>query len=369
MNTLQNLIWNVGEAVRFIWQLVRYALAFLLALFQRRATLAARLLAAQSQLAVCKHRIQGKKDPRPRFTAAFRILWVILSKSLQAWQDWAHVMQPATVTRWHRTAFRLSWRWRSRGKPGRPPICDEMQDLIRKLSQENPLWSAERIRDTLLLLQFDPPCEDTIRKYMVKPNKTRERSMTWFPFLRNHLDVSWAIDFFTVPTVSFSILYVFVVFDHGRRKVIHWATTRHPYMDWVIQQLREATPFGHQPRYLFRDNDSIYGYGVRAFLDRCGIEEVCIAHRSPWQNPFIERFIGTLRRELLDHVIVLSQSHLDRLLREYIDDYYHVARPHQGLDGDTPIPQEKRPPVVEPTKLKSMPILGGLHHRYARMAA
>ena len=182
------------------------------------------------------------------------------------------------------------------------------------------------------------------------------------------MDVSWAMDFFTVP-INFATLYVFVVFDHGRRKVIHWATTRHPCMDWMIQQLREATPWGVQPRYLFRDNDGIYGYGVRAFLKRSGIEEVRIAYRSPWQNPFIERFIGTLRRELLDHVIVLSQSHLERMLGQYIDEYYHVARPHQGLSGDTPVPQEKPEPIAGPTELNSIPEVGGLHHRYVRAAA
>ncbi len=241
--------------------------------------------------------------------------------------------------------------------------------MIRKLSQENPLWSAERIRDTLLLLQYDPPGEDTIRKYMVKPRNPRERSTTWLPFLRNHLEVSWAIDFFTVTTLNFATLYVFVVFDHGRRQVIHWATTAHPCMGWVIQQLREATPWDVKPRYLFRDNDGIYGYGVRAFLERCGIEEVRIAYRSPWQNPFIERFIGTLRRELLDHVIVLSQSHLEQLLGQYIDDYYHVARPHQGLDGDTPAPHDNPQVTDGSTKLKSIPVVGGLHHRYVRAAA
>ena len=139
-------------------------------------------------------------------------------------------------------------------------------------------------------------------------------------------------------------------------------------MDWVIQQLREAIPFGLQPKYLFRDNDGIYGNGVKAFLKRCGIEEVRTAYRSPWQNPFVERYIGTLRRELLDHVIILSQRHLERLLREFIEEYYHVARPHQGLDGDTPIPQAK-PDISGPSKLNSVPILGGLHHRYVRVAA
>ncbi|GAG35589.1 unnamed protein product, partial [marine sediment metagenome] len=154
-----------------------------------------------------------------------------------------------------------------------------------------------------------------------------------------------------------------------RRRIVHWATTYAPSMDWVGQQLREATPFGCQPRYLFRDNDAIYGHGVRAFLDRCGIEEVRTAHRSPWQSPYIERLIGTLRRELVDHVIVFGQGHLERLLREFLDEYYHVARPHQGLDGDTPISHEKRERTPGPRKLISIPVLGGLHHRYVRVAA
>ena len=140
-------------------------------------------------------------------------------------------------------------------------------------------------------------------------------------------------------------------------------------MNWVIQQLRESMPFGLQPKYLFRDNDGIYGNGVRAFLDSCGIEEVRTAYRSPWQNPFVERYIGTLRRELLDHVIVFGQSHLERLLQEFIEDYYHIARPHQGLDGDTPISQTKQPQISGPNKLISIPVLGGLHHKYIRVAA
>jgi transposase InsO family protein len=244
-----------------------------------------------------------------------------------------------------------------------------MQNLIYKLSKENPLWSAERIRDTLLLLNYDPPCNDTIDKYMYKPRKPRERSTTWLPFLRNHLDMSWAIDFFTVTTINFPTYYVFLVFDHGQRRVIHFAVTRNPFMNWVIQQLREAMPFGLQPKYLFRDNDGIYGNGVRAFLDSCGIEEVRTAYRSPWQNPFVERFIGTLRREMLNHVIVLGQGHLERLLQEFIEEYYHVARPHHGLGGDTPVLQTKQPQILGPSRLISIPIIGGLHHRYVRVAA
>ena len=244
-----------------------------------------------------------------------------------------------------------------------------MRALIRRMSKENPLWSPERIRDTLLLLGFERLCEDTVRKYMVTPKKPRKRSTTWLPFLRNHLSCSWAIDFFTVTTLTFNRLYVFVVLDHARRQVLHYRITYHPSMTWVIQQLREAMPFGQQPRYFFRDNDRIYGHGVRAFLDSCGIEEVRSAYRSPWQNPYVERIVGTLRRELLDHVIVLSQAHLDRLLREFIEQYYHVSRPHQGLDGNTPIAHEKPPALDSRDQIISIPVLGGLHHKYLRIAA
>ena len=369
MNAIRSLLINAHRLLAGAGEVVRYALMFLWAIFCPKAILAARLLAAESQLAVCKHGIVSKKQPRPRFTPGFRLLWVVLSKCLDRWEDLAHLMQPATVKKWHTRAFQHFWRWKSGPKGGRPPISEELQSLIYRLSKENPLWSPERIHDTLALLQYDPPCADTIRKYMYRPRKPRKRSTSWLPFLRNHVDVSWAIDFLTVTTLQFTTLYVFLVFDHGRRKVIYLAVTRRPYMDWVIQQLRESMPFGLQPQYLFRDNDGLYGNGVRAFLDSCGIEEVRTAYRSPWQNPFVERFIGTLRRELLDHVIVLSQGHLERLLRQYIEEYYHLARPHQGLEGDTPMPHAKPPDISGPGKLVSIPVLGGLHHRYVRVAA
>jgi len=222
------------------------------------ATLAAESLALRSQLALSKNRIDMKKDPS-QFTPAFRMLWVLRSKFLEGWEGLAALMQPATVKRWHTTVFRLYWRWKFRCKKGRPAVSPEMRALIRRLSSENPLWGAERIRETLLLLQYDPPCEDTIRKYMVKLRNPKHTSTTWLPFLRNHLDVSWAMDLFTVTTLSFSTLYVFLILDHGRRKVLHMATTYAPSMAWVIQQLREAMPFGRQPRYLFRTTTGFMG--------------------------------------------------------------------------------------------------------------
>jgi len=370
MRPVLDLFPSFWNALGFVGELLGYLLRFVGAFFRTRASLAARLLAAESQLAMCKRRIEQKQHPKPRFSRGFRILWVVLSKLWTPWRTVAQLMQPATVKAWHTRAFKLYWRWKSRRKAGRPPITQEMQGLIRKLSRENPLWGAEVIRLTLLKLQYDAPCEDTIRKYMVKSKNPRGKSTTWLPFLRNHMDVSWAIDFFAVTTIRFARLCVFVVLHHGRRKVVHFAITPNPSMRWVIQQLREAMPYDQQPRYLFRDSDGIYGHGVRQFLDSCDIEEVRAAYRCPWQNPFVERFGGTLRRELLDHAIVFGQGHLQRLLKEFIEDYYHVARPHQGLDGDTPIPQPKADaPSTGPTKLISKPVLGGLHHCYQRVAA
>jgi len=369
MNTIIDLLRNLWNLLACVGELLGYILRFASVFFQTRASLAARLVAAESQLSIRKRRVEQKGSPRFRFTAGFRVLWVVLSKFWAPWQAAAQLMQPATVKAWHTRAFKIYWRWKSRKTPGRPPITLEIRELIRKLSRENTLWGAGQISGQLLLLHYDP-CEDTIRKYMVKPKNPRGKSTTWLPFLRNHMDVSWAIDFFTVNTIRFATLYVFIILDHGRRKVVHFAITTNPSMRWVMQQLREAMPYGQQPRSCFLDNDGIYGRGVREFLDSCGIEEVRIAYRSPWQNPFVERFGGTLRRELLDHVIVLGQGHLERLLRAFIEEYYHVARPHQGLDGGTPIPQPKADaPITGPTKLISTPILGGLHHRYQRVAA
>jgi putative transposase len=359
---------TVRHLAGLVWESASYAAVFLCALLSSRGKLAAEIVALRSQVAACRDRVERKQAPKPRFSAAFRVLWVVISRFLHGWEELTQLVKPATVKRRHRARFGLYWRWRLR-KRGRPSLDQEMRAVIRKLSRENPLWSAEGIRDTLLLLGYPPICDDTVRKYMVKPKRPREPSTTWLPFLRNHLDVTWAIDFFTVTTISFAAVYVFLVFEHCRRRVIHLATTRNPTIKWVIQQLRNAMPFGEQPRYLFRDNDGIYGHGIALFLKRCGTREVRAALQSPWQSPYVERFIGTLRRELLNHVIVLSEARLERLLREFIQEYYHVARRHQGLGGETPVPTESPPEIDDPATVVAVPILGGLHHRYVRIAA
>jgi putative transposase len=369
MKTIQYLVRQLLGFLRFGQEVILYALIFISAFFRNRASLGYELVAIRSQLTFYKESIRQKKQTRPRFTPAFRLLWVLLSVVWSGWKPVADLMQPKTVLKWHKQSLRLWWRWKSRSKGGRPLISQEMRALIRRLSRENVLWSAERIHGHLVLLGFDSPCPDTIRKYMVKPKGGTEKSQNWLTFLRNHTHVSWGMDFFTVPTIRFQILYVFVVLHHARRQVVHVAVTAHPTMAWVIQQLREAMPFGIQPTYLFRDNDAIYGGEVGRFLKGTGIEEVRTAFRSPWQNPFVERHVGIPRRELLDHVLVLNEKHLTGLLKEFIEEYYHIARPHYGLDGETPFPTDKPAPVTDPSRLVSIPVVGGLHHRYMRMAA
>jgi len=343
-----------------------YTRIFICAILSPKAKLAARLLASESQLAIYKHRVSQKIERRPIFNPAFRFLWTLFYRYWKDWKSAAHLMQASTVVKWHRKGFKLFWKWKSR-KRGRPEVDADMRKLIRQLNKENKLWSADRIHDHLVLLSFEPPHPDTIRKYMVKPTPTHGPSQTWLTFIRNHLNESWAIDFCTVPTLSFKVLYVFVILDHSRRKVLHFNVTRHPCMDWIILQLKEAMSFDKQPRFMFRDNDRIYGNGVGAFLKMCGVEEVRTAYYSPWQNPFVERFFGTLRRELLNHMIPINEFHCYRLIKEYVDDYYHSERPHMGLEGDTPIPHSRPSHSTVSTKLKAIPLIGGLHHRYHKV--
>lgn len=350
-----------------VGELLHYGVRFLKNLLLPKAVLAARVLAAESQLALCAERLKSQGVRRHRFSDGFRWLWVLLAGCWEDWQRYARLMQPATVKRWHGWGFRLFWRWKSSRPPGRPSIAPKLRGLIRQMSLENRLWGAERIRDTIALLGFPKLDVETVRKYMAGGGTLRQRSSTWLSFLRNHLQVSWAIDFFTVTTVGFGRLYVLVVLEHGRRRVVHWAISAGPTMSWVIQQLREATSFGLQPQYLFRDNDRIYGQGVAGFLKSCQIEEVRTAYGCPWQNPFVERFGGSLRREVLDHVIVLNEAHLERLLREYIEEFYHSARPHQGLGGQVPEPTPRS--TQPPGNVLAIPVLGGLHHRYVAVAA
>jgi transposase InsO family protein len=314
-------------------------------------------LALRQQLAVLRRSI-----PRPRLRTWDRLFWAWLSRCWAGWEDALVIVKPATVVGWHRTGFRRYWRWKSRGRPGRPRIASEVRRLIRRMSRGNPLWGAPRIRAELRLLGHDV-AESTVAKY--RPRRSRPPSPTRRSFLANHADCLASVDFFVVPTVTFRLLYAFVVLCHHRRCVAHFNVTAQPTAQWVARQIREAFPFDEAPRYLIRDRDAAYGERFRECLERMGVEEVLIAPRSPWQRPYVERLIGSIRRECLDHVIVAGEAHLKRVLRSYFS-YYHRSRCHRALGENAPHPRAVEPPGRG--RVIAVPQVGGLHHRYTRVA-
>ncbi|MCP3672103.1 MAG: transposase [Gammaproteobacteria bacterium] len=332
---------------------------FVHSLFRSQRQLALENLALRQQVVMLR---QSVKKPRP--SVADKLFWLIFSRYMNGWRKMLHGLHPDTVVRWHRQGFRLYWRWKSRGqKPGRSAIDPAIRKLIREMQVANIGRGAPRIHGELLKLGIDIS-QATVSKYMVHQQKPP--SQTWRTFLENHADCLVGIDFFTVPTATFRILYVFIVLSHHRRHVAHFNVTEHPTAQWTSQQLTEAFSFDSAPQYLLRDRDAIYGEAARRRIKSLGIEEVVSAPRSPWQNPYCERVIGSIRRECLDHVIVMNERHLRRILREYVD-YYHTCRTHLSLNKDPPETRAVEPP--EFGIITAIPRDGGLHHRYARVAA
>jgi putative transposase len=254
-------------------------------------------------------------------------------------------------------------RWKSRPNPvGRPRLDAELRTLIRRMARENPTWGRRRIQAELALLGY-AVAELTVAKYM---HRTSPRPpSTWRVFLATHARDIVAVDFFLVPTLTFRLLFVFVVLRHERRELLHINVTDHPTAVWTAQQIIEAFPDDSAPRFLVRDRDTIYGEEFTRRVKRMGIYEVRITPRAPWQNPFVERVIGSLRRECLDHCLILSEAHLRRLLRAY-GAYYNTTRPHQSLDHNSPQPRVIEPPPCG--GIIAIPQVGGLHHRYQRVA-
>jgi transposase InsO family protein len=355
------LYLNTGS--RRLAAAVRVLLSFAIALlhslrdcFRSQSEQALVELALRQQLAVLAH--AGR---RPRLTSLDRAFWVLLRQPWPRWREALVVVQPETVVRWHRKGFRLYWRLRSRQRPGRPRIPKEVRELIRRMAVENR-WGARKIHAELAKLGIEVSLA-TVSRYLPKRPPDPGQRQNWLTFLRNHKDALAAMDFFVVPTVRFQLLYVWFVLDHDRRRVIHFNVTTNPTASWVIQQLRVAFPSDNALAFLLYDRDSIFSAEVTATIRNLGIEPVRTAYRSPWQNPLAERWVGTCRRELLDHVVVLGERHLRRLLAEYTD-YYNVERVHTAL-GDSPDgrPSEGRPSST--ARVVAFPRVGGLHHRYA----
>jgi transposase InsO family protein len=301
---------------------------------------------------------------RPKLTAADRVLWVWLSAVWREWRSSVFIVKAATVIAWHRKGFRVFWRWKVRhGNPGRPMVPQDVRELIRTMSRENAIWGAPRIHGELLKLGIDIG-ETSVSKYMIR--RRRPPSQTWRTFLENHAKSLVSVDFLTVPTIRFQILYVFLVLAHDRRRILHFAVTAHPTAEWTVQQLREAFPWDTAPRYLLRDRDRIFGQDFSHQVKAMGIKQVLSAPRSPWQRAYVERVIGTIRRECLDHVIVFDERSLCRHLRDFLD-YYHRSRTHLGLEKDAP--ESRSIQSAEAGRVISIPEVGGLHHRYERRAA
>jgi transposase InsO family protein len=330
-----------------------------LALFRSRCALQLEILALRHQLGVLQRSVK-----RPKLTPSDRLLWATLATVWLNWRSALVIVRPETVIAWHRRAFRLFWTWKSRPRrPGRPTIPAETRQLIRKMSRENPLWGAPRIHGELLKLGIDIG-ETSVGKYMVRGRKPP--SQTWRTFLENHVKTMVSVDFFTVPTIRFQVLYVFLVLAHDRRRILHCAVTPHPTAEWTGQQLREAFPWDSAPRFLLRDRDRIFGSDFTQQVKELGIQEVLGVPRAPQQRAYVERVIGTIRRECLDHLIVFNEASLRRHLKSFLE-YYHDTRTHLSLEKDTP---GSRPvELPESGRVVAVPQVGGLHHRYERRAA
>ena len=287
------------------------------------------------------------------------MLLVWLYRLYPALLDAFLIVQPETVIRWHRRGFRAYWRWRSRHVGGRPRIDSEIRALIRRMNRENPLWGAPRIHGELLMLGIDV-AESTVSRYMVR--RRRPPSQGWKTSLRNHAAGIASLDLFVVRTISFKLLYGLVILRHARRQLVTIAVTANPTAQWIAGQVTDAFPWDEAPRYLLRDRDGTFGSAYTRRVHAMGIRDHPVAARSPWQNGHVERLIGSIRRESLDHLAVFGEAHLRRILKTYAA-YYNAVRTHLSLQKDAPEFRRRH----KRGRIAAIPILGGLHHQYVRV--
>jgi putative transposase len=326
--------------------------------FRSRVDISLELLALRQQVAVLK-----RKRPRPALNNLDRLFWTALRRYWPRWLDVLAIVKPETVVGWHRAGFRLYWRWRSRPRAGRPRISEELRTLIRSMAIENSGWGAPRIHGELRKLGFEIS-ERTVARYLRRVQRRGDPARRWHAFLANHREAIVAMDFFAVPTLTFNVLYCFFVIEHSRRRILHFNVTRHPSSDWVLQQLREAFPEAGPYRYVILDHDSKFDANVIAFLKATGLRPKRTSVQAPWQNGIAERWVGSCRREILDHIIAINEPHLRRLIRDYVN-YHHQDRIHDSLDKDTPDRRPTESKASPTAMLISSARLGGLHHRYS----
>ena len=296
---------------------------------------------------------------RPHVSGLDRLIFVSLYRLFPSVRDALAVVTPETVIRWHRAGFRTYWRWKSRTRGGRPKLSPEIRQLIRDMSFANPLWGAPRIHGELLKLGIDVG-QTSVAKYMAR--RRGPPSQGWKTFIRNHADGIAAMDLFVVPTISFRLVYGLLILRHDRRRLLWLGATAHPTAEWIARQFTEACGWENTPRYILRDRDGIYGAVFTRRLRAMGIRDRPTSPRSPWQNGCAERLIGSIRRECIDHIVVLGERHLRYVLQSYMT-YYNETRTHLSLNKDAPVPR----PAQILGSILGVPILGGLHHQYVRV--
>lgn len=271
-------------------------------------------------------------------------------------------MKPDTVIRWHKKGFKLYWRRKCRsGKRGRPVLDPAVKALVFKMSDANPTWGAPKVHGELLMLGIEIS-ERSVSELLSRRNP-KPPSQTWKTFIKNHMTEMVAVDYLVVPTIRFRLLFVFVVLSHARRNVVHFNFTAHPTAEWTAQQITEAFPWDTTPKYLLRERGSSYAEAFRKRVAAMGIAEVMTAYRSPWQNAYVERLNGSIRRECLNHVVVWNECHLSRILEAYFA-YYNEDRTHLGLEKETPKGRPISKMASPESKLVELPRVGGLHHRH-----
>jgi len=335
-----------------IFNLLRW---ILLDLFRSRSSLEGEVIALRHQLNV----LRRSTRKRPALKSFDRLIVILLYRLAPTVLDAVTIVRPETIIRWDRAGFRGFWRWKSRRRPGRPKVPLEVRQLIREISMANPLWGAPRIHGELLKLGIDVG-QTSVAKYMAR--RRRPPSQGWRTFLLNHADGIASIDLFVVPTISFKLLYGLLILRHDRRRILWIGVTRSPTAEWIARQVSEACGWEPVPDYLVRDRDRVYGEAFTRRIRATGIRDRPTAPRSPWQNGYAERLIGSIRRECLDHVIVFGERHLRHVLGAY-QQYYNGPRTHLALAKDSPLTRS----VQAIGSILSLPVLGGLHHHYVRI--